>query len=116
LTEAMVMGRRLGNLLGRELPSAVAHGPVAGGAGVEPAARAVLAAAMSRYAGVLRDRAGLERLLRVLSGAPAATTLDRATVEATNLHTVSTLVARAALAREESRGSHRRADFAEVTA
>jgi len=36
--------------------------------------------------------------------------LDLPTVEATNLHTVSTLVAEAALARRESRGCHRRSD------
>jgi L-aspartate oxidase len=136
LTEAMAMGRRLGDLLGRELPepsmpsmpsmimgqtgqllSSLTHDheSVAGmgtddGVGVESAVRPVLAAAMSRYAGVLRDRAGLERLLRILAGAPESEVLDRATVEATNLHTVSTLVANAALAREESRGCHRRSD------
>jgi aspartate oxidase len=38
--------------------------------------------------------------------------LDLPTVEATNLHTVSTLVAEAALARRESRGCHRRSDIA----
>jgi L-aspartate oxidase len=65
---------------------------------------------MSRLAGVQRDRAGLEELLRLLSSVSGAATLDLATVEATNLHTVSTLVATAALAREESRGCHRRSD------
>lgn len=127
LTEAMAMGRRLGELLARELPEspitvpepAHDHESVVGvgagdGVGVEPAVRPVLSAAMSRYAGVLRDRAGLERLLRILAGAPESAVLDRATVEATNLHTVSTLVARAALAREESRGCHRRSDVAKA--
>ncbi len=42
-------------------------------------------------------------------GQPAP--LDLPTVEATNLHTVSTLVAAAALARAESRGCHRRSDY-----
>jgi len=37
--------------------------------------------------------------------------LDLETVEATNLHTVSTLIAAAALARTESRGCHRRSDY-----
>ncbi len=129
LTEAMVMGHRLGDLL--RSPSMIMgqnshiltslthdHGNGGGGAGrvgvgVAPTVRPLLAAAMSRYAGVARERAGLERLLRILAGAPESDTLDRATVEATNLHTVSTLVARAALAREESRGCHRRADTGE---
>jgi L-aspartate oxidase len=118
LTEAMITGGRIGALLGDKLPSrfpctaswgeAVQGGVgVAGVTGAAPAARPMLAAAMSRLAGVQRDRAGLEELLRLLSSVPGAATLDLATVEATNLHTVSTLVATAALARRESRGCHR---------
>jgi L-aspartate oxidase len=83
-----------------------------GGMGVAPSARPALAAAMSRHAGVLRDEPGLRELLRSLSQAPAGGVLDLPTVEATNLHTVSTLVAEAALARRESRGCHRRSDIA----
>jgi aspartate oxidase len=65
---------------------------------------------MSRYAGVLRDRGGLEHLLARLDAVPPAAGLDLATVEATNLHAVSALVTVAALARAESRGCHRRSD------
>jgi aspartate oxidase len=110
----MIMGRRLGDLLGRELPRGVIPAPSAadGGTGVAPPARPALAAAMSRHAGVLRDETGLRELLRSLSHAPAGGVLDLPTVEATNLHTVSTLVAEAALARRESRGCHRRSDIA----
>ena len=84
------------------------------------------AAAMSRYAGVLRDEAGLEHLLQLLAAQPAATRaaadqpaadqpagdrfLNLEVVEATNLQTVRILVATAALARTESRGCHRRSD------
>ena len=78
------------------------------------ASRFALAAAMSRHAGVLRDQTGLRELVRSLSRAPAGGALDLPTVEATNLHTVSTLVAGAALARRESRGCHRRSDVAPV--
>jgi L-aspartate oxidase len=114
LTEAMIMGRGLGDLLGRELPRGVipALSAADGGMGVAPSARPALAAAMSRHAGVLRDETGLRELLRSLSHAPAGGVLDLPTVEATNLHTVSTLVAEAALARRESRGCHRRSDIA----
>ena len=80
--------------------------------GVAPSARPALAAGMSRHAGVLRDEAGLGKLLRSLWHAPGGGVLDLPTVEATNLHTVSTLVAEAALARRESRGCHRRSDIA----
>jgi L-aspartate oxidase len=75
---------------------------------------------MSRYAGVLRDRAGLDALLRAAEEVPGAREetagsvraedLDLAIVEATNLHAVSVLIATAALWREESRGCHRRRD------
>ncbi|HEX4661095.1 MAG TPA: L-aspartate oxidase [Streptosporangiaceae bacterium] len=118
LTEALIAGRRAGDLLGPSLP-----GPAAGlrlppaGRGVSPAARDSLAAAMSRHAGVVRDHAGLERLAALLEQAPAAEGQpdhrrrapgpDLATVEATSLHTASVLVAASALARSESRGCHR---------
>ena len=67
---------------------------------------------MSRNVGVMRSRAGLTEMLRLLSAVPTAEPgrLDLATVEATNLHTVSTLVTSAALARRDSRGCHRRSD------
>jgi L-aspartate oxidase len=73
LTEALIAGRRAGERLGRSLP-----GPPArlllppAGPGVDPAVRPVLAAAMSRRAGVLRDREDLERLLQALDQAPPA--------------------------------------------
>jgi L-aspartate oxidase len=109
LTEALIAGRRAGELLGRSLPRP-RNGlqPPRPGPGMDPAVRPALAAAMSRHAGVLRDRAGLEDLQQLLGQAPPATCgLDLATVEATSLHTVCVLVAGAALARTESRGCHR---------
>jgi len=122
LTEALIAGRRAGALLGRSLP-----GPAGGlrlpdaGPGVSPAARPVLASAMSRYAGVVRDHEGLEHLAGMLEQAPPgggghgadhrwgrrAAGPDLATAEATSLHTVSVLVVASALARAESRGCHR---------
>ena len=69
---------------------------------------------MSRHASVERDREGLEHILATLdaAGSSDAASLDLATLEATNLHTASLLLASAALLREESRGCHRRSDFA----
>ncbi len=120
LTEALIMGRRLGERLGEhpggdvdgdDSRAATGEPPVAG-AGVDPRERAALARAMSAHAGVLRERAGLEilsaRLDHAEVGVPGP--VDLAMVEITNLHTVSTLIACAALAREESRGCHRRRD------
>jgi L-aspartate oxidase len=142
MTEALIAGHRLGELLGQGLPRSVPGRAVAGhaaglraplpvvrqavglrlppcdlgtgllpppaGPGADPAARPALAAAMSRHAGVLRDRGRLERLLELLAEVPpAGQGLDLAVVEVTSLHTVSVLVAVAALARAESRGCHR---------
>jgi len=111
MTEALIAGHRLGDLLGLSLPEPVAGLAVAAhaaGLGADPATRPAMAAAMSRHAGVLRDREGLEHLLEMLAEVPPASErLDLATVEATSLHTVSVLVAVAALARAESRGCHR---------
>ena len=137
LTEALITGRRAGDRLGRELPGPGRPGPAGrlrrppAGPGVDPAVRPALAAAMSRDAGVLRDRDGLERLRQALEQAPpahpgpahpgpahsgaAGSRLDLATVEATNLHAVSVLVAASALARAESRGCHRWRDTPPVS-
>jgi L-aspartate oxidase len=149
LTEALVTGRRVGERLGAELtgPWAATPGPRRAqpglgtgkpgphtgwrlppeGMGVDPASRPALAAAMSRDAGVLRTRTGLERLSQLLDQVPSAGGgldqerpaeggLDLATVEATNLHTVSVLVVASALARAESRGCHRWRDTPPVSA
>lgn len=118
LTEALITGRRAGDLLGRDLPRPLAGlRPPPAGPGVSPAARTALAAAMSRHAGVLRDHEDLERLEQALGRARPAVTgpggpagsaeLDLATAEATSLHAVSVLVAASALTRAESRGCHR---------
>jgi aspartate oxidase len=87
------------------------------GPGVDASTREARASFTSRHAGVLRHREGLESLLDTLDATPPsqATTLDLATLEATNLHTASVLVASAALMREESRGCHRRSDFNETS-
>jgi L-aspartate oxidase len=109
LTEALITGRRTGELLGRDLPEPPARLRLPpAGPGANPAGRPALAAAMSRHAGVTRDHEGLESLRQTLAQArPAAGRLTLATVEATNLHVVSVLVTTAALARTESRGCHR---------
>jgi L-aspartate oxidase len=131
LTESLIAGRRVGRRLVETRPAppgavprrapvpAGRIGPAGGvgplppaRGGVAPSARTALADAMSAHAGVLRHGEGLEHLLDLLAAAPPGSgALDLETVEATNLHTVSTLVAVAALARTESRGCHRRSDF-----
>jgi L-aspartate oxidase len=122
LTEAVIAGRRLGQRLAHsdthqfENTRRLSEDRVVG-RGVDPSTRDSLAVQMSTYAGVLRDRDGLETLLETLNTTVAGGRgdIDLATVEATNLHTASVLVASAALLREESRGCHRRSDFNETS-
>ncbi len=121
LTEALIGGRRLARRLDDVLSADTDHStwtdvvtPMAG-RGVDASRRESLAAEMSANAGVVRTKAGLENVLDTLEKTPngPTTPLDLATLEAISLHTVSLLVARAAILREESRGCHRRSDFSE---
>ncbi len=124
LTESLIAGRRAGDRLGRSLPGPLSGlvepaGPGESPAetGVSPAVRPALAGAMSRHAGVVRDRDGLEQLQADLVQAPPdGQALDLAVLEATSLHTVSALVTTAALARAESRGCHRWRDVPATSA
>ena len=131
LTEAVMTGRRAAAAIGGALAARAPAGGRGGGmppagAGVSADGRPVLAAAMSGHAGVLRDASGLRALIRTVEGMRGARAesgdfvrdkdLDLQTVEATSLHTVSALIAAAALRRAESRGAHRRRDAPETAA
>ena len=74
-----------------------------------------LRAMMWLEAGLLRDRAGLERAVAELDamGRTMPRGMTRRAAEARNLHTVAGLMVRSALGREESRGAHFRNDFPE---
>jgi L-aspartate oxidase len=105
LLEAAVFGTRAGLAVrGERAPD----GPVLPVAAVAPelpeAALQTLRWAMSRDAGVLRDRAGLLRLLGEIDG------LARRYGQALVL-VAARMVATAALARTESRGGHFRSDY-----
>jgi L-aspartate oxidase len=71
---------------------------------------------MWRSVGLFRTREGLAAAVAALDAAAAAAAAAPATANSRrqrNLTTVATLIARAALRREESRGGHFRADFPE---
>ena len=68
---------------------------------------------MWRDAGIVRTGVGLKRAIEQLNhiGPRVAHPQNRRAYEAKNLHAVGLLVARSAVAREESRGAHYRTDF-----
>ena len=68
---------------------------------------------MWQDAGIVRTGKGLKRAIEQLEklGPRLAHPQTRRAYEAQNLHAVALLVARSALAREESRGAHYRTDF-----
>jgi len=104
LLEAAVFGARAGRVA-RDIPlcgePALAAEPTPD---LPNAALQLLRQAMSRDAGVIRDAEGLTRLVAVLDALEAAHGPAPTLVAAQ-------LIARAALARQESRGGHFRADF-----
>jgi L-aspartate oxidase len=69
------------------------------------------------YCGIVRDRAGLECAIKRLNAAQFREGIPSlAATELRNIHQVASLIARAALWREESRGGHYRTDFPEKRA
>jgi len=118
LTEGVVAGTRVGRALSWSLPETVEpQESEVEGALIDSYHRAALRNAMSKYVGVLRTPDGLEAasaILRTLAdNASAAVVPTRKAFEATNMLTIATAVVAAAKARTESRGCHRRTDFAE---
>jgi L-aspartate oxidase len=118
LTEGVVAGTRVGRALSWKLPEEVSTvDEDVEGALIDSYHRAALRSAMSRYVGVLRTPEGLTAAARILNTLGANASADvvptRKAFEATNMLTVAIAVVEAAHTREESRGCHRRTDFAE---
>ena len=129
ITEALVFGRRAGEraaaLAARTpMPPAVGAAPArAAKRDINPAAEIVrLQALMNEHVGPLRTQAGLEHALRhiaALAEPCAALRSPRGAFDAewvdvhdlASMRLVAECIARAALARIESRGAHQRADF-----
>jgi L-aspartate oxidase len=121
LLEGLVYGARAGRAMREELKqgrqpestqkkAASQNGPV--DAGVEDLIGQIQDI-LWKHAGVVRTRGGMHEAIKVLEGlAPrVAHPRTRRSYEAANVHLAGLLVARSALAREESRGAHYRTDF-----
>ncbi len=130
LLEGLVFGGRAGAAMAADDPTVgwpldstmAAEDPVPSGEpGVLPLTAAEIRALMWQHAGVYRDGAGLETASRVLESALAAVVENRMagrgltadTWKLASLSTVATLIVRAALRRQESRGAHYRTDYPE---
>ncbi len=120
LLEGLVYGARTGKAMREELQharkaasgqkkAASQNGPV--DAGIEELIGQIQDV-MWKDAGIVRMRSGMQEAIKILEGlAPRVThPRTRRTQEAANLHATGLLVARSALAREESRGAHYRID------
>jgi L-aspartate oxidase len=112
LLEGLVVGGRAGKAAAAHAaaagrPRAVAPGPIAHTA----PERGELQRAMSRDASVVRDAAGLNRLSDMLSEAPVRNVTGRRDFEDVALTLTARAVTAAALARNESRGCHHRAEY-----
>jgi L-aspartate oxidase len=118
LLEGLVFGARAGHAACGDLRS-----NAAGSTSAKPEACSVSTAdadairavqeIMTRHVGIVRDAGGLRTALQHLAEIgstihPPSTSVG---YEARNLQQVGTLVARSALARQESRGGHYRSDF-----
>jgi L-aspartate oxidase len=118
LLEGLVVGGRAGK-------AAAAHAAAMGRARAvsskapEPIAhtaprRGELQRSMNRDASVVRDAAGLIRLSETLSGAPERTINSRRDFEDVALTMAARAVTAAGLVRNESRGCHHRAEYADA--
>jgi L-aspartate oxidase len=120
LLEGLVFGARAGQAMRKELdkvPATMRHPhPLASNGPMDAPIEQVIGEiqdVMWRDVGIVRTGATLKRALDQLTpiAARVAHPQTRRAFEARNIHLVGTLVARAALAREESRGAHYRLDF-----
>jgi L-aspartate oxidase len=114
LLEGLVFAERIAAILARGLPPAAEPATDVRPAGLLDASMVpALQQLMSANAGVLRSGTGLTEAAAGLSdlGLSACDKPDADAWQATNLHLVAAALVTAALAREETRGSHWREDF-----
>lgn len=112
LLEGVVFGARAGLAMREDRPSLSAAAPVPPEfSSPETTAYAIRLLATSRV-GLLRDEEGLRGAIDALASDRWSLSVPtRETATLRNLHVVASLMARAALARRESRGAHRRIDY-----
>jgi L-aspartate oxidase len=118
LLEGLVFAERIAAALAHGLPPAAEPADKATTGGLlDPGIVRPLQQLMSANAGVLRSGTGLALAAAGLAelGRQQCDKPDAEAWQATNLHLVATALVQAALAREETRGSHWREDFADTS-
>ncbi len=122
LLEGLVYGARAGKAMresarsaagpGAQPKAAYSNGPV--DAGIEEVIGQIQAV-MEDEVGIVRTRMGMQKAIKSLEemASKLAHPKTRRAYEAANLHLAALLVARSALAREESRGAHYRMDYSD---
>jgi L-aspartate oxidase len=118
LLEGLVFAERIGAELGRALPPEGEPGHDDREERLaDPAILGPLQQLMTADAGVLRSGPGLARAAAGLTelGRPDCDKADADAWQASNLHLIGSALVGAALAREETRGSHWREDYAETS-
>jgi L-aspartate oxidase len=112
LLEGLVMGARAAEAVSADLAAAGLPGPPLPTAEVRPVAdRDAVARAMSAYAGIGRDAAGLAAASAVVSATTGRCLRTAADAEAAGLTLVAAMLLAAATARTETRGCHLRTDY-----
>jgi len=116
LLEGLVFGARIAEDIAKNLSNwedPIAPDPIE--ILISPSVRGELQRAMSKGAAVVRSEKSLTETLKTLNRLKDATTIyaNLAAWETTNLYLLATAIARSALERTESRGSHWREDFPE---
>jgi L-aspartate oxidase len=117
LLEGLVFAERIAMALARGLPPAAEPAADTRPPGLtDPAVLGPLQQLMTADAGVLRSGPGLLRAADRLAefGRQGCDKPDADAWQATNLHAIATALVGSALAREETRGSHWREDFADT--
>lgn len=116
LLEGLVMGRRAAQVAFDRRAESAEPVPVGAGDDLPAVDRAALQDKMSGSVALLRDARGLADVDRFLRGAPPRPQDSRADTEDAALTLTARAVVAAAVAREESRGCHYRADHPESSA
>lgn len=113
LLEGLVFGARAGKTMRALAGEEIQRGEIPGECRFPALDEDRLRGIASERCGIIRCRAGLEQACAELLAAGSVPRTDavRAHFETRNMRTVTLLIARCALARQESRGAHFRGDF-----